>query len=235
VSAKIERRLDCLVLEEKPLARADPERAALAMIEGVRSLGLHALPWSPRARSLQSRVALMRRIDPQDGWPDLSDEALTQSLEIWLKPFLHGKTRRQQLSDVDMVGALRSLVPPSILRQLDQLLPERIEVPSGSRIEIDYESGDTPILRVKLQEMFGASGVAPLAKGRVKLRIELLSPAGRPVAVTQDLASFWTKAYGQVRSEMRGRYPKHHWPEDPLSAPPSRGRRPSGSPPSGRS
>jgi ATP-dependent helicase HrpB len=233
VSAKQERRLDALILEEKPFADADPEDVAQAMVEGVRSLGLSSLPWSHRARSLQSRVALMRRIEADGSWPDVSDAALSKSLETWLKPFLYGRTRRQHLAEIDMASALRSLLPATLQRALEQLLPERIEVPSGSAIEIDYQSGDTPVLRVKLQELFGARSLPPLAKGRLKLRVELLSPAGRPLAVTQDLESFWTNAYAQVRSEMRGRYPKHHWPEDPLSAPPSRGR-PSGSTPAGR-
>jgi ATP-dependent helicase HrpB len=231
VSARSERRLDALVLEEKPLADADAEDVVRAMIEGVKSLGLSSLPWSHRARSLQSRVAIMRRIDTGGRWPDLSDAALSQTLAKWLKPYLHGKTRRQHLMDIDMVLVLRSLLPGPLMRELDQLLPERIQVPSGSTIEIDYQSGDTPILRVKLQEMFGVRALPGLAKGRLKLKVELLSPAGRPLAVTQDLTSFWSTAYPQVRSEMRGRYPKHHWPEDPLSASPSRGRRPYGSAP----
>jgi ATP-dependent helicase HrpB len=136
--------------------------------------------------------------------------------------------RRQHLAQIDMAGALRSLVPQHLLRELDELLPERVGVPSGSEIPIDY-AAESPLLRVKLQELFGAKGLPPLAKGRLKLRIELLSPAGRPLAVTQDLASFWANSYTQVRAEMRGRYPKHPWPDDPLTAPPTRGLKRRGS------
>jgi ATP-dependent helicase HrpB len=229
VSAKIERRLGALVLEEKPIENADPEDMAEAMLEGVRSLGLGTLPWSERARALQSRILLMRRLEPHGDWPDLSDEGLRHSLAQWLKPHLYGKSRRQHLAEIDMARALGGLVSAQLLRQLDELLPERVRVASGSEIAVDYAAGESPVLRVKLQELFGAKDVPPLAHGRLKPRIELLSPAGRPLAVTQDLASFWANAYAQVRSEMRGRYPKHHWPEDPLTAPPSRGPKRRGS------
>jgi ATP-dependent helicase HrpB len=222
VAAKVERRLGALVLEERPIENADAEAMAAAMLEGVKSLGIQALPWSETARALQNRVATMRRLEPNGPWPDVSDEALGRSMEEWLKPSLYGKSRRQHLAEIDMAGVLRSLLPAQQLRQIDALLPARIKVPSGSEIGIDY-TGDAPVLRVKLQELFGAKNLPPIAGGRIKLKIELLSPAGRPLAVTQDLASFWANSYAQVRAEMRGRYPKHHWPEDPLTAPPSRG------------
>ena len=228
VSAKVERRLGALALEERPIENADPEAIANAMIEGVRSLKLDALPWSGKALGIRSRVTIMRRLEPDGEWPDLSDEALMQRLEEWLKPLLYGMNRRQHLAQIDMAGALRSLVPQHLLRELDELLPERVGVPSGSEIPIDY-AAESPLLRVKLQELFGAKGLPPLAKGRLKLRIELLSPAGRPLAVTQDLASFWANSYTQVRAEMRGRYPKHPWPDDPLTAPPTRGLKRRGS------
>jgi ATP-dependent helicase HrpB len=229
VSAKVQRRLGALVLEERPIPDADPERVAQALLEGVGELGLSALTWSEKARSLQQRVAMMRRIDAQGGWPDLSDEALLRSAGSWLKPHLRGKTRRQHLATIDVEAALAQLIRPDLMRRLKELLPERITVPSGSSIAVDYASETFPILRVKLQEMFGAKSLPPLAQGKLPLRIELLSPAGRPLAVTQDLESFWTNGYREVRAQMRGRYPKHHWPEDPLSAPPSRRRPPRGS------
>jgi ATP-dependent helicase HrpB len=228
VSAKVERRLGALVLDERSIENADAEAMVEAMIEGVKSLGIQVLPWSEKARALQNRVMTMRRLDPQGAWPDVSDETLGRSAHEWLKPFLYGKSRRQHLAKIDMARALRSLVPAHLLRKLDTLLPERITVPSGSEIGIDY-AGETPVLRVKLQEMFGARSLRPLAEGRLKLKIELLSPAGRPLAVTQDLASFWANAYAQVRAEMRGRYPKHPWPEDPLTAPAVRGPKRRGS------
>jgi ATP-dependent RNA helicase HrpB len=228
VSAKIERRLGALVLDEQPIENADADVLAEAMLQGVKSLGLEALPWSEKARALRSRVMTMRGLEPQGSWPDLSDEALRHSVELWLKPFLHGKTRRQHLAAVDMARALGALLPAHLLRRLDELLPERVKVPSGSEVVIDY-AGESPVARVKLQELFGAKSLPPLAKGQLKLKIELLSPAGRPLAVTQDLASFWANAYAQVRAEMRGRYPKHFWPEDPLTALPSRGPKRRGS------
>jgi len=231
VSARVERRLGVLVLDSRPLMGAEPERAVEAMMEGVGIMGLASLPWSEAALSLKHRVMMMRRIEPEEDWPDLSDETLKASMDAWLKPFLYGKTRRQQLADIDMAQALRSIIPPWMVRRLNILLPERIQVPSGSSIAVDYATDANPILRVKLQELFGARSLPALAQGKLPVRIELLSPAGRPLAVTQDLASFWVNAYPQVRSEMRGRYPKHHWPEDPLTAPASRGRPPRGSRP----
>ena len=221
VSAKIERRLGALVLEERPIENGDANAVAEAMIDGVKSLGLEALAWSAKARALQNRVMTMRRLEPQGQWPDLSDDALARSCEQWLKPLLYGKSRLEHLAAIDMADALRFALPTHRLRQLNELLPERIKVPSGSEIAIDY-AGESPVVRVKLQELFGAKSLPPLAQGRLKPRIELLSPAGRPLAVTRDLASFWANAYTQVRAEMRGRYPKHSWPEDPLAAPASR-------------
>ena len=226
VSAKMQRRLGALVLDEKPIPDADAELVAAAMAEGVRMLGLSALPWREGTGLLRRRLMMMRRVEPESGWPDLSDEALAASLHTWLKPYLQGKTRRQHLAEIDLNHAIRSLVAPALMRRLDELLPERIKVPSGSSIAIDYESDENPVLRVKLQELFGATSLPRLAHGRLPLRIELLSPAGRPVAITQDLASFWANGYIEVRRELRGRYPKHHWPDDPLSAAPSRGRPP---------
>lgn len=224
VNAKVERRLGALVLEERPIKDAEPELVVQAMIEGVRQLGLSSLPWNDSANSLKQRVMMMRRIEPHGGWPDLSDKTLAATIGSWLKAYLYGKTRRQQLAEIDLKQAIESLVPPPLLRKLDGFLPERIKVPSGSSIAIDYDTDGNPILRVKLQELFGTKSLPALGMGKLQLKIELLSPAGRPVAVTQDLASFWANGYPEVRAQMRGRYPKHHWPEDPLSAPPSRGR-----------
>jgi ATP-dependent helicase HrpB len=223
VSAREERRFGALVLAERKLKDADPGQVAAALIEGIRDIGLQCLPWSEGARSLLLRVKAMRRLEPSQGWPEMSDETLAATLEGWLSPYLPGKTRRQHLAGIDLAKALRSLVPGQLLQRLDKLLPERLKLASGSSVPIDYE-GDTPVLRVKLQELFGEKLLPALAEGRMPIRAELLSPAGRPVAVTQDLESFWRKSYAEVRAQMRGRYPKHDWPEDPLTASPSRGR-----------
>jgi ATP-dependent helicase HrpB len=230
VSAKIERRLDGLVLEERPIQNPDPELLVTAMMEGVNDLGLDALSWNEAARSLQERVMIMKGLEPEQSWPDLTEEALARSVGSWLRPYLYGKTRFRDLAGLDLKQALGTLVPPPLLRLLHRLLPEHIALPSGSSVAIDYKNG-VPTLRVKVQELFGERNLPELAGGKLKLRIELLSPAGRPVGVTDNLESFWRTGYSQVRSEMRGRYPKHDWPEDPVSAAPSRGRKPRASRP----
>ncbi|HEV2161976.1 MAG TPA: ATP-dependent helicase HrpB [Stellaceae bacterium] len=212
--------LGALVLEDKPLAKADPAKVAATMAEGVRALGIGALPWSKDAENLRARVALLRRLD-DEAWPDWSDGALLASLDDWLAPYLTGVTRRTQLGGLDPAEILAARLSYEQRRALDRLAPTHVTAPSGSRIAIDY-GGDTPVLAVKLQEMFGAREGPAVADGRIKLVIHLLSPAGRPLAVTQDLAGFWRNAYPQVRGEMRGRYPRHPWPDDPLAAAPTK-------------
>ncbi|HYL48510.1 MAG TPA: ATP-dependent helicase HrpB [Stellaceae bacterium] len=212
--------LGALVLDDKPLAKADPVQVAAAMVEGIHALGLNALPWSKEAESLRARVAFLRRLD-SEAWPDWSDAALLASLDDWLAPYLSGVTRRAQLAGLDLAEILAARLSYEQRRALDRLAPTHVTAPSGSRIAIDY-SGATPVLAVKLQEMFGARQSPAVADGRVKLQVHLLSPAGRPLAVTQDLAGFWRNPYPQVRGEMRGRYPKHPWPDDPLAAVPTK-------------
>ena len=212
--------LGALVLADKPLTKADPTQVAAAMAEGIRALGLGALPWSREAENLRARVAFLRRLDG-DGWPDWSDAALSASLDAWLTPYLSGTTRRSQLAGLDLAEILAARLGYEQRRALDRLAPTHVAAPSGSRIAIDY-AGATPVLAVKLQEMFGARESPAVADGRVRLVIHLLSPAGRPLAVTQDLAGFWRNAYPQVRGEMRGRYPRHPWPDDPLAAAPTK-------------
>lgn len=212
--------LGALVLEDKPLAKADPAMVAVAMTDGIRALGIGALPWSKDAENLRARVALLRRLDGE-AWPDWSDAALLASLDEWLAPYLTGITRRTQLGGLDLAEILAARLSYEQRRALERLAPTHVTAPSGSRVAIDY-SGATPVLAVKLQEMFGARESPALADGRIKLLIHLLSPAGRPLAVTQDLAGFWRNAYPQVRGEMRGRYPKHPWPDDPLAAAPTK-------------
>ncbi len=225
VSASRSRRLGSLVLEEKPIANADPEAMTAAMLEGVRDMGLAVLPWSDAAQSLRARVAFLRRLYADAGWPDLSDAALTASLDGWLRPYLAGIARKTHLDRLDLHAIVQNLIPHELQRRLDKLAPVRIEVPSGADVRIDYESEGDPVLRVRLQEMFGLARTPSIAEGRARLRIELLSPAGRPLAVTQSLETFWTNGYPSVRADMRGRYPKHSWPEDPLAAAPVKPRR----------
>jgi ATP-dependent helicase HrpB len=225
VSASKSRRLGALVLEEKPSTNADPALIAEAMTQGVREMGLAALPWTDGARLLRARVMFLRRLFPEDGWPDLSDEALLETIADWLTPYLAGISRKAHLDRLDMHQILQSMIPNDLARRMDRLAPVRIEVPSGADVRIDYETDGDPVLRVRLQEMFGLARTPAIAEGRSPLRIELLSPAGRPLAVTQSLETFWTNGYPSVRSDMRGRYPKHAWPEDPLNAAPVKPRR----------
>ena len=217
VTAQSERRLGALRLESRPL-RDVVGTAAVA--EGIRRLGHAALPWTDAARQLQARVAFLRALAPAD-WPDLSDATLLDDPAAWLGSQLEGVTRRAQFARLDLARALRERLDGRRRGELDRLAPERLPVPSGREAAIGYGSG-APVLAVKLQELFGLLETPRVAGGRVPVTLELLSPAGRPVQVTQDLAGFWRNGYAAVRAELRGRYPRHPWPEDPLSAPPQR-------------
>jgi ATP-dependent helicase HrpB len=219
VQARRVRRLGALILEDKPLATPDPEKLEAAMLDGVRQMGLAALPWTDPLKSLRARIAFLRAAD--ESWPDLSDAALLADLSGWLAPFLDGARRREHLRRVDLDAALRALVPWEQQRRLDGMAPTHIEVPSGSRLPIDYADPAEPKLSVRLQEMFGLTETPRLAGGRVPVTIHLLSPGRRPVQVTRDLASFWKNGYRDVKSELKGRYPKHYWPDDPLVAEPT--------------
>ena len=225
VSATKSRRLGALVLEERVSTSADPSLIAAAMTQGVRDMGVSSLPWSEGAKTLKARVHFIRRLFPDDGWPDLSDDALVATLEDWLTPYLAGISRKAHLDRLDMQQIIQAMIPHDLVRKMDRLAPVRIEVPSGADVRIDYETDGDPVLRVRLQEMFGLARTPAIAEGRSPLRIELLSPAGRPLAVTQSLETFWSNGYPSVRSDMRGRYPKHSWPEDPLNAAPVKPRR----------
>jgi ATP-dependent helicase HrpB len=218
VSAARRKSLGVIMLEEKPLAEINPDLIADAMAEGVETLGLSALPWNDATISFRTRINYLARTMPDAGFPDLTDKALAATLRSWLAPYLNGMKRKSDLARLDMLQIMRSLVPHELLTRLDKLAPTRMEVPSGGHYKIDYDTDGDPVLRVRLQEMFGLTSAPQVAEGRAKLRIELLSPAGRPVAVTQSLETFWTNVYPDVRKDLRGRYPKQFWPEDPLTA-----------------
>jgi ATP-dependent helicase HrpB len=228
VAARRQRRLGHLVLEDRPLHDAGPQ-ATEAMLTGIRSLGLRCLPWTRDLEQWRARVAFARAQDPRTGpgWPDVSDAALIASAEAWLGPWLEGITRRDQLARVDLRGALHGLLDWNAQRRLDEFAPTHLAVPSGSRIAIDYSSG-VPTLAVRLQEVFGLAASPRVADGRVPVTLELLSPARRPVQVTRDLESFWSRGYHEVRKELKGRYPKHYWPDDPREAVATRRVRPPG-------
>ena len=225
VVARAQRRLGALVLEDRPLANPDPEALRLAMIQGVRAMGLGCLPWSDGLVSLRQRVALLRHHFGED-WPDLSDARLLADVDDWLGPYLSGITRRSHLPQVDLASALAGLLPSGARRDLDRMAPTHIDVPSGSHLPIDYTNPAEPVLAVRLQEMFGLAETPRIVNGKVALLIHLLSPARRPVQVTRDLASFWANGYREVKAEMKGRYPKHYWPDDPLIAEPTARVRP---------
>ncbi|WP_119301514.1 ATP-dependent helicase HrpB [Dongia deserti] len=219
VEAKRERRLWSLVLDEKPLKAPPSDRVIAAMIKGIRAMGLAVLPWTDNARNLQARIAFLRRTSGD--WPDLSDEALLASLEDWLAPCLSGMTRRAHLANVDLMDALLSQLDWKQRQALDALAPTHLVVPSGSRVPLDYQSGEVPVLAVRLQEMFGATDTPAIAGGKVQVLLHLLSPARRPVQVTRDLKSFWANSYRAVKADLKGQYPKHYWPNDPLQAEPT--------------
>ena len=218
-------RLGAVVLEEKPLTDVPAELAQAAMLAGIREMGLGVLPWTREARDLQARIAFARGADPGGPWPAVADQDLLGSLESWLPAWLDGVTRRDHLARLSMLEILRSRLTWELQRQLDEVAPTHLPVPSGSRISIDYQDPGAPAVSVRLQEVFGLQATPLLGGGRVPLTFKLLSPAHRPVQVTRDLAGFWRGSYAEVRKDMRGRYPKHDWPEDPLTAVPSRGAR----------
>lgn len=217
VIARRRTRIDRLVLDEKPLASPDPGRVAAALLEGIRGEGLRVLPWTRDAEALRARTAFLRRLDAA-AWPDWSDAALLASLEDWLLPYLAGCSRLDHLGRLDLAEILLARLDWPARQRLDRLAPTHLEVPSGSRLPIDYGADGGPSLEVRLQELFGLVETPRLADGQAALTLVLLSPARRPVQVTQDLRSFWATGYAQVKAELRGRYPKHHWPDDPLTA-----------------
>lgn len=209
-----------LVMSEQTLPKADEGRIRQAMLDGIRLMGLASLPWSPDARRLQARINCLRRWQPDAKWPCLEDDYLLADLD-WLSPYLTGITRRDQLRQLNLTAIFSAMLEWKQQQELDRAAPDRLEVPSGSRIRIDYRPGEAPVLAVRLQEMFGLQETPTICHGRIRLLLHLLSPAGRPIQVTEDLAGFWQRAYPEVKKELKGRYPKHHWPDDPLSARPT--------------
>ncbi|OAA23339.1 ATP-dependent helicase HrpB [Frankia sp. EI5c] len=217
-------RLGAIILAERPVARPDPSLLRAAALAGLRDAGLPVLRWNADALALRDRLAFCHRLLGAP-WPDVTDAALLDSAPDWLGPDLDGVRRRADLERVDAGRALRRLLPWPQAARLDELAPERVAVPSGSRVRLDYSGASGaagPVLAVKIAEVFGWERLPVVADGRAPLVLHLLSPAGRPVAVTSDLASFWRTGYPQVRAELRGRYPRHPWPDDPTTAPPTR-------------
>jgi ATP-dependent helicase HrpB len=218
VKAGLTRRLGAIILQEKPAADIDRSQTAAAMLEGVALMGLSCLPWTEAARGFQARVKFLARVMPDAGFPALADEALSASMATWLAPYLEGMLRKGDLARLDLLQILQSLLPQDLLRRMEKLAPQRMTVPGGGSYRIDYDVEGDPVLQVRLQEMFGLQAAPQVADGRARLKIVMLSPGMKPVAVTQSLETFWLQGYPDVRKDMRGRYPKHSWPEDPLTA-----------------
>lgn len=220
IIAGLEERLGALHLSTRPFAPTEEEAARL-LCEAIRS-GSGGIVFSGETRQFQGRVSLMRRTFPEESWPDLSDAHLLCTPENWLRPWIKGMRTRQHLAALDLLLPLRERLSPEQVRLLVQRAPTSLPVPSGHRVTLDYASGEVPVLAVKLQEMFGLAVTPAVACGRVKVLLHLLSPAGKPVQVTQDLKGFWNSGYRQVKKALKGRYPRHPWPDDPWKAVPTR-------------
>jgi len=219
--ARRARRLGALVLSEQSLPVEPDADTAHLLAEGIVSLGIDRLPWSKAALQFRHRVQFLRRAEG-DEWPDLSNEGLARRADEWLEPLLMGKTARNELGAGELSDAIANLLPWNLRSRLDAEAPTHFTAPSGSHVPIDYEAEQGPTVSVRVQELFGLATHPSIAGGRVPLTIELLSPARRPVQVTRDLPGFWRGSYADVKAEMRGRYPKHPWPDDPLRAPATR-------------
>jgi ATP-dependent helicase HrpB len=216
-----------LVLDEKPLVEVPPGAATGALLEGLRSLGPEALPWDDETRTFAARCEFVRKLERGDlgDWPDFTTAHLSANL-TWLAPFLAGVTRRSSFARIPLLAALRARLSPAQARTLDELAPTHITLPTGSRVPIDYLDDNAPCAAMRMQEVFGLAATPRIGGGAVPVTFKLLSPAHRPLQVTRDLASFWRNAYIEVRKDMRGRYPRHYWPENPLEAEPTRRAKP---------
>ncbi|WP_211828967.1 ATP-dependent helicase HrpB [Kistimonas asteriae] len=216
VIANREIRFGALVLERQPLASPPAEAMSTALIEGIRQTGLQALPWTRESEQIRQRICCVAQFEPS--WPDVTEAALLQSLEDWLAPFLTGMTKLDHLKKIDLIACLKALLDWSSQQHLEQEAPDRFKVPSGSQIRIDYSNPADPRLSVKLQELFGLLETPVICSGKLPVTIELLSPAMRPVQTTRDLKNFWHTTYHEVKKDLKGRYPKHYWPDDPFTA-----------------
>ncbi|WP_424362874.1 ATP-dependent helicase HrpB [Methylocystis parvus] len=214
------RRLGAIRLSEQNLSIEPNDESALTLARGLAALGVSRLPWTKGQAQLRDRVAFLRKAEG-DEWPDLSDATLAQSVEEWLAPYIIGRMSISDISANDLDAALASLLPYDLMRRIDTEAPSHFETPAGSRHALDYDAPNGPLLSVRVQELYGLSQHPTLARGRVPLTLELLSPAHRPIQTTRDLPSFWAGSWSDVKKEMKGRYPRHVWPDDPASAAPT--------------
>lgn len=222
-------KLGSIVFDSQPLRDVEPSHKVAIFLRQVAQRGLATLPWNDAAHQWLGRVRFVgaflqlpqhagRWESAASDWPDFSDDGLLREIDVWLGPFVQNVWSLSQLNELNLLAALGARLPWDKLKLLDELAPQRIAVPSGSTIALDYTQGETPVLAVRLQEMFGAKNTPTIAQGTVPVLLHLLSPAARPVQITRDLAGFWAGSYAEVRKEMKGRYPKHNWPEDPANA-----------------
>ncbi|GED60609.1 ATP-dependent helicase HrpB [Brevibacillus formosus] len=223
VRSRKQKRLGSILLADIA-AEASPDEVLTALLDGIKEEGLEILPWNRQARQYRERLLFMHRLE--EGWPNVEDEALLVSLEEWLAPHVYGFKRKEDLQSLSVTTLLESMLSWEQRRQLDEYAPTHVIVPSGSKIPVDYSDPAAPVLSVRLQELFGWQDSPRIGRGRVALTLHLLSPAHRPVQVTRDLASFWAHAYFEVKKDLKGRYPKHYWPDDPLAAIPTNRTRP---------
>ena len=219
IAASRQVKFGSLMLAEQPMSRPDPDLVLKAMLIGIAEMGITALPWSDKARELRSRIMSLRAWQPGEKWPDLSDSALLASLADWLAPYLGAIRSRPQLQTIDLAEIIKNRLDWAQQQRLDQEAPTHIQVPSGTRVRLQYDpDGAPPVLAVRLQEMFGLAETPTVDRGRMVVLLHLLSPAQRPVQITRDLRGFWDKSYHELKKELKGRYPRHHWPDDPWSA-----------------
>jgi ATP-dependent helicase HrpB len=227
VRARRVARLGKVVLQESQSSKAAPEQVRAALLRGIADLGIARLPWTKDQQRLRQRVEFLRALEP-DAWPDLSDEGLKDTLADWLGAFLDGKRSLAAIGADDLGNALATLLPWDRKRRLDEEAPSHFEAPTGSLVPIDYQAEGGPSVAVRVQELFGLAVHPTIGAGRAKLTLELLSPAHRPIQITRDLPGFWAGSWKDVRSDMRGRYPKHVWPDDPANATATRRAKPRG-------
>ncbi|NKD77194.1 ATP-dependent helicase HrpB [Haematospirillum sp. H1815] len=227
VLSRVQQRLGALVLGEKVNNALDSHTAALVMAEGIRQTGLHCLPWDKQSQQFRARVTFLAQQD-KDNWPDMTDAGLLDSLSDWFVPFANGLTRLEHLKRLDLLSALTAMLSWTQRQQLERAAPSHFTVPTGERIPLDYTSGEIPVLSVRIQQLFGCRTHPSTGESMIPLTVHLLSPAGRPLQITRDLPGFWTGSYPAIRAEMRGRYPRHPWPDDPLTATPTNRAKPRG-------
>ena len=219
------RRLGAIVLSDRPTPVAPNDDTAQKLADGIAGIGIARLPWTKALQQWRDRVLFLRASEGQK-WPDLSDAALAASVKAWLAPILLFKTGIDQITVDELDTALSALLPWPLPRRLEAEAPTHFEAPTGSRVPVDYESEGGPKIAIRVQELFGLNRHPAIAGGKIPLVIELLSPAHRPVQTTRDLPGFWRGSYAAVRADMRGRYPKHPWPDDPVAASATRRAKP---------